>query len=174
MEGETVKRMVEKWQIKKIHALKNALKLQDDSYRKLICANYYPCTSSKDLTFSQATHFIENLERMAIDAGVWSRFDGKSQYEDLGKRRNMATPPQLRLIEGLWREVSIVLGAQNRKKALRSWLFGHFGVSDLRFLDDMNVRKVVFALKAMRERRDAKKNEVEKAVCFHDRSSDGF
>lgn len=171
---ETAKKMVEKGQIKKIHTLKSALKLQEASYRKLIYANYYPCTSSMELTFSQARDFIDNLERMAVESGVWSPNSGKSRYEELGKRGRMATPAQLRLIEGLWKEVSSVRGEHNRKKALRKWLSERFGVSDLRFIDDVNVRKVIFALKAMRDRKSAKQAEPEEGVCFHDRSSSGF
>jgi hypothetical protein len=149
MTEEKAVKMVEKGQIRRIHTLKTALKLQDEKYRKLIYANYYPCTSSKDLTFDQAVDFIKNLECMAIAEGVWAHYEGKSKFEELGRRSRMATPAQLRMIERIWKEVSVAGDEQMRQKALRIWLFNHFKVSDLRFLDTRIVRKVIHALRAM-------------------------
>ena len=56
-------------QIKKIHALKNALKLEDDLYREMLLP--FNAASSKDLTDYLAEIFIYQLESMALKMGVW-------------------------------------------------------------------------------------------------------
>jgi len=136
---------------KKIHALKNALKMSNEEYRKLINLNFYPATSSKELTDKQADRFIAGLEKMAIEKGVWTKYEGKGKYETLGGRAGMGTPKQLRLIEGLWKDVSVIKETKSRQKALRSWLHKRFGVSDLRFLNREVTSKVIYALTQMKK-----------------------
>jgi hypothetical protein len=153
VEGVAAKRKISKGQIKKIHALKHALQLSDDDYRKLIYVNFYPATSSKDLLVKQAEVFIENLEGMAIEKGVWTKQVGKLTYEDLGYREGMASPGQLRKIEVMWKNVSKHNGTRVRTRALRNWLQGHFGVSDLRFLTAARANDVIYALGQMEGRR---------------------
>lgn len=144
---ETGKRMIEKRQIKKIHTLKSVLQMTDERYRKVICANFCPAKSSKDLNCWQADFLINNLEAIAKDKGVWEDYGGKSTYEDLGHRIGMATPVQLRRIEVMWKEISRISRKERRRKALREWLFFYFKISDLRFIDKATVSKVIHALK---------------------------
>lgn len=172
-EGKAANKMIEGWQIKKIHALKGAMKMPDDYYRKLIYSNYHPHTSSKDLTLDQANHFIENLETMAVQAGAWNPYEGKSRFEELGARPGMATPAQLRLIEGIWKEVSNVRGEKKRKKALRAWIFKQFKVSDLRFIDNSVARKVIHVLKIMQQKRNEETHKIASDAFFHDRPYQG-
>jgi len=153
VEGVAAKRKISKGQIKKIHALKHALQLSDDDYRKLIYVNFYPANSSKRLSFEQAETFIKNLESMAIEKGVWTPYKGQSAYEDLGYREGMASPAQLRKIEAMWKDISGGGGGKARKKALRNWLNKYFGLSDLRFLSTARVNDVIHALGKMEGRR---------------------
>jgi hypothetical protein len=169
MEEIATKRMIEKGQIIKIHTLKNALKMDDDEYRKLIHVNFYPAISSKELSFAQAEIFIENLKRMAVEKDIWKDYKGKDTYEELSHREGMAAPKQLRMIEALWKGISKDRSVEKRKKHLRGWLNKYFGVSDLRFLDDVTVHRVIHALKQMH----AKKNPESPEGYFkvmHDRS----
>ena len=153
VEGIATRRDISNGQVKKIYALKNALQLSDDDYRKLIYVNFYPATSSKGLSFKQAEVFIENLERMAIEKGVWTKNIGKLTYEELGYREGMASPGQLRKIEVMWKNVSKHNGTRVRTRALRGWLQKHFGVSDLRFLIATRANDVIHALGQMEGRR---------------------
>jgi hypothetical protein len=146
-------RKIDKRQIRKIHALKNAIKLSEDKYRQLIYINFYPATSSKELTFDQANFFIKNLEDMAKETGVWKERKGCQTYEDLGYREKMASPKQLRMIEAIWKEISTVQSSKGREKALRDWLDNYFKVSDLRFLDRAITQKVIYTLKQMQTRK---------------------
>ncbi len=171
MEAAVVRKPIEKAQIKKIHALKNAMKMPDETYRKLLFEHYYPATSSKALTREQAEAFVNTLEEMAKALGVWIEHEGKLTHEKLGGRARMASPAQLRLIEALWKEVSRARGEKDRKKALRVWLLRTFKVSDIRFLDTETVKKVIHALLVMKERKMPETQESHSKPFFHDRSN---
>lgn len=155
---EAAKKMVDREQLKKIHTLKNAMKMPDDYYRKLIFINYYPATSSKSLSFEEAVSFISHLEKMAVERGVWKKHEGKQAFERLGYRKEMASPPQLRMISAIWKEVSTFDEDKKRVAGLRTFLLGRFKVSDLRFLDRRAAGKVIAALKGMQQRKSAQPN----------------
>ena len=155
---DTATKMVDKEQIKKIHALKNALKMPDDYYRKLIFINYYPAASSKDLTFEDARSFISQLEKKAVEKGVWKKHEGKQAFERLGHRNGMASPAQLRMIDAIWKEVSRFDDDKKKHTGLRTFLLSRFKVSDLRFLDRRAAGKVISALKGMQQRKSAQPN----------------
>ena len=150
--GELAQRTIQKEQIIKIHALKNTLKMPDEYYRKLIHINFYPATSSKELTFLQAETFIDYLKNLAIEKGVWIEKPGKLAYEELGHREGMAKPSQLRMIGAIWKDLNPNKSEKDRKGKLRGWLYKYFNVSDIKFLDDVKVHKVIHALKQMEAR----------------------
>lgn len=58
-------------QIKKIHALKGALKLDDDTYRAML-GGYGVKTSTK-LSITRADQLIADLEQKAVAAQVWEK-----------------------------------------------------------------------------------------------------
>lgn len=139
-------------QIKKVHALKNALGLDDDTYRQVLRSSLQ-ASSSKDLTAGQAEQLIEDLEGKAVAAGVWERKPYSQGYKHLSGRPGMATGRQLRMIQGIWAEVSRQRDPQRRARALRSFLEKIAKVTDLRFLDSEGASKVINALKTMQERK---------------------
>jgi len=140
-------------QIKKIHALINALAIDDDTYRTMLFERFQ-VNSSKKLSFIVAGLFINELETMALAAGVWEKRTGRKQrFNDLDGRAGMASPAQLRKVEALWAENSRVPEPQGRMKALRSFIYRVAGVSDLRFLDDDGAGKVLNALGTMDRKR---------------------
>ena len=58
--------MATTFQIRKIHALKNVIGMDDDLYRDMLIS--FDVTSSKDLTFTEAAIFVDifdNLHQMA-------------------------------------------------------------------------------------------------------------
>jgi len=132
-------------QIKRIHALKGALKLTDLQYRAAL--EFHHVFSSKQLTEAQADLFIIELEREAVAGGRWERPWRK--YQNLAGRRGMATPRQLRMIEAMWAGVSRAGSAAEREAALNVFLRRFEiagGMADIRFYD---VRRIVAALRAM-------------------------
>ena len=93
--------MATTFQIRKIHALKNVIGMDDDLYREMLMS--FDVTSSKDLTFTEAAIFVDILEDKAVAINKWIKQPKK--YADLNRTENMASDAQLRMIEGLWRDV---------------------------------------------------------------------
>jgi hypothetical protein len=137
-------------QVKKIHTLKSLLDVSDETYRQML--SNYKVTTSKDLSFDQADGLIQIYEHFAIKDGLWSREGYRDKYETLCGRIGMATPSQLRMVEGIWTELYPEPDEKRRDTALRHYLFRFFKVSDLRFLDGETVNKVLYALKQMQAR----------------------
>ena len=134
-------------QVKLIHTLKGALRLDDATYREMLAGRFRK-TTSKDLTHSEAADLIREMEAHAVSQGVWRRKEKK--YDRFGGRPGFASPKQLRMIEGMWKDVSRAATAEDRALALRHFLLRIVGVEDLRFLEPEHVRKVVNALKTMK------------------------
>ncbi len=134
-------------QIKLIHTLKGALGLDDATYREMLAARFRK-TTSKDLLHSEAADLIREMEAHAVSQGVWRRKEKK--YDRFGNRSGFASPKQLRMIEGMWKDVSRAATVEDRAIALRHFLLRIVGVEDLRFLEPEHVRKVVNALKSMK------------------------
>jgi hypothetical protein len=141
--------MVTANQVKKIHTLKSLLNVREETYRRML-GNYNVATS-KALSFHQANEFIQLLEHFARKKGLWENYAEK--HEKLSCRTGMATPAQLRMIEGIWAELYPET-ERKRATALRTYLFRFFKVSDLRFLDAEKVNKVLHALKQMKARKE--------------------
>src|SRR6185369_7129266 len=82
-------------QVKKIHALKNVLNLDDNNYRVALF-NACGFETSKAMSMKDAADFIDDLQAKAVAAGVWETRQPKSKkFDDLDNRRGvMATPPQ--------------------------------------------------------------------------------
>lgn len=139
-------------QVKKIHALKNAMDIDDDLYR-FILGDMFQVASSKELDKHQAGRLIEEMEAKAVELGRWERRpDKRERFRNLARRAGMASPEQLRKIEAMWSEVSRVPQPEERTKALRHFIERVAKVSDLRFLDIEGAGKVLNALKAMQSR----------------------
>ena len=81
-------------QIKKIHALKGALRLDDDTYRDILSG--YGVKSSTKLTIERADELIADLEDKAVAAGVWEKRDRAKA------KRRLGDDPQTLKIQGLW------------------------------------------------------------------------
>jgi len=131
-------------QNKKIHALKNALGLDDAVYREILAG--FGVSTSRALTFSGGEELIERLERDALEIGAWRKIPSKKI--GTGYREGFATPKQLDMIAALWAEVSTA-PADKREAALRKFVTRQAKVTDLRFLRAGDASRVICALKAM-------------------------
>lgn len=78
--------MVTTFQIKKIHTLKNLIGMGDDLYREILKS--FDVQTSKNLTFTEASIVIENLEERAIALNKWVKQSKK--YAGLNRTNNMA------------------------------------------------------------------------------------
>ncbi|MEW5745248.1 MAG: regulatory protein GemA [Nitrospirota bacterium] len=145
---------IDKRQIRLIHTLKSALKLADDNYRARVQEVHGFSGTSKDLTSDEAEQLIKALEAEAVARGAWQRRTSrKSKYEDLGERSGMASPKQLRMIEAMWKDVCRYHAEDERARALRSFLFKRFKVSDPKFITSRQASKIIFSLENMRGQR---------------------
>ena len=147
----------------KIHIAAKALKLSDTIYRDILRANTGK-ESSKDLNPREAAKVLEHFKALgwvatrrmggSRTAPTGPRFPvtlstskGRLRFNDLGVRIGMATPAQLRKIEAMW-----MTGTNIREKtdqALRHFLKNKFSVSDLRFIEQWQVRRIISTIEGM-------------------------
>ncbi|OHD21153.1 MAG: hypothetical protein A2Y38_10085 [Spirochaetes bacterium GWB1_59_5] len=94
-------------QIKKIHALKNALGMDDDTYREALKA--YKVKSSTRLSIVAADTFIADLESKAVHAGVWEKRPAKAAFPRVPSPESrvpkLADDAQSKKIRALWLEL---------------------------------------------------------------------
>lgn len=150
-------------QVKKIHALKTALSLSDETYRVLL-QDGFTVTSSKELSFEDAEILIREMENKAVSIGVWEKRSGCDQTGRDHSRPGMATASQIRKIKMLWGEVTTAQDESSRQRALRSFLERVVKVSDLRFLEVAAASKVINALKQMQARKAKTTHELSTAL----------
>ena len=134
-------------QIRKIHTIKSRLGLDEDLYREMLMS-FGVCTS-KDLTFTEAAVLLDILENKAVERNLWKKQPKK--YEDMDRRDKMATPPQLRMIKGKWRDICYVNNDEIATKSLRKFLKTKFKVDDIRFLTKAKANKVIQAIKGIKK-----------------------
>ena len=122
-------------QIRKIHTLKNILDLDDDLYIEMLMS--FGVRSSKELTYTEAAIFLEILEDKAEERNLWEKRAKK--YSNLNRAGKMATQSQLRMIEGLWREICYYDTDTFARKS-------KFKVDDIMFLTKTKASKVIQAI----------------------------
>jgi phage gp16-like protein len=125
-------------QIKQIHTLINVLGLDDELYRDML-ASFGVC-SSKDLTVTEAQIFIEILN----DKVKSTKINCHKKYDDFYSRDEiMATPPQLRKIEAIWKDISNHTSKKELQKSLRTFLYNRFHISDIRFMTKSRASAII-------------------------------
>jgi phage gp16-like protein len=128
----------------KIHIAKKELGLDDETYRQAI-QNLTGKRSAADLTNEQILKCIRHFK----DLG-WVPKAKPKKYDDQKGDIYSATPGQKRKVEVLWHNI---YRGNFETKHLRQFLWKHFKVSDIRFLDKDKAYDVIEALKAMQMRR---------------------
>ena len=134
-------------QIRKIHALKNILGLDNDLYIEMLMS--FGVQSSKNLTYTEAALFLEILEDKAEEHNLWKK--QRKKYADLNRSNDMATQAQLRMIEGIWREICYYDTDKFARKSLRKFLKSKFKVDDIMFLSKHTAIKVIQAISKMKK-----------------------
>lgn len=81
-------------QIKKIHAIKGALKLDDETYRAMLSG--YGVKSSTKLSIARADELIADIEQKAVAVGVWEKRNSTRAGSRIGD------DPQTMKIRALW------------------------------------------------------------------------
>jgi len=96
-------------QIKKIHALKNSIRLNEDNYRALLFR--FGAESSKELSKNEAVNFIKELTQLEKEIKSRNTEKKPTGVHSTGRliyfnRREKATDNQIDYIAGLWIKVS--------------------------------------------------------------------
>lgn len=139
-----------------IHQLRKKLGIDDDLYREMLQATYR-VNSSKDLTYKQAGHLLNDLTKKGEAAGVWQRRPksfNKYKYNNMGYRDGMASAKQLRMIEAMWADYSVFKDPQEREEALRNFISKRFEVSDIKFIDVKTASKIIKTLQVMKKQKE--------------------
>lgn len=86
-------------QIQKIHILKSALKIDEETYRDTLGG--FGCKSSKDRSFTidKADELIKDLEAKAVAAGVWEK---RKPARKAKAMRRLADDPQSKMLRAYW------------------------------------------------------------------------
>lgn len=155
-------------QIKRIHTIIHVLQIDDDTYRAAL-SERFNVASCKDLSINQAQAFIKELENISIAVERDNHYPAEKQperFSELDNRPGMASPQQLRKIEAMWQDVSVVSEQNARGRALRQFVQRVAGVADMRFLDSEGAGKIINALNAMKRRgkNSAKEPKPKKAI----------
>lgn len=137
---------ITKFQIRKIHFLKNLLGIDEETYREMLRS--FDVSSSKNLTYTEAKILLEILEDNAEKANLWVKRGLK--YDDPTRAPFMASGAQRRMIEGLWRELSYKDNDIFAKQSLRKFLKQKFNVEDTSFLTKEKATKVIQAITLMK------------------------
>lgn len=136
-------------QIKKLHALRRALGLDEPTYRAVL--ERFGAVSSKDLSPRALASCIEQLEAHAVCTGVWQARGGAPAPR---KRPGAASDAQLRLVAVLWKQVSRQETEAARKAALDKLVKRITGKPKLAWCGQRDVEKLVSALEAMGAKRE--------------------
>ena len=128
----------------KIHIAKKELALSDEVYRDVL-SSLFKVHSSSCLTDRQAIKLINIFREKG-----WVPKSKPKKYDDQRGDIYSATPKQKRLVEVLWHNV---YRGNEETLHLRQFLFNHFKVSDIRFLDKDKAHRAIEALKAMTRKR---------------------
>lgn len=151
--------MINSMQIKKIHALKNQLKWDEEQYRGFLMEQGDGfARSCKDLSEAEAARLIKMMETEAVKGGVWNLPRGdKTKYSGMDGRQGMASAKQLRYIDGLWAEVSYAMNHGQRAAALGWFLHRITGVQKMEFVTSAQAHKVLAALQKMKDKKEERK-----------------
>ena len=135
-------KMIEKWQVVRVHVLKNNAGLSDEDYRALLSG--YGAGSCKKLSYAEANELIRVLVKMAPAKRP------ALKYDDVGFRRGFATPKQLRMLEAMWAEVSVFREPRRRDEAYLVFLRNRFNRISPLHIEEQMVQRIKACLEAMK------------------------
>ena len=139
----------------KIHIAKKELGLEDETYREAL-NSMFKVQSSKDLNDRQAVILINHFKSLGwVQTSKQYAVGSKQQkkYADSPRDPYDASGAIKRKIEAMWHDL---YRGNEEKRHLRQWLWNHFRVSDVQFLDKRKAYDAVEALKSMSRHRESK------------------
>lgn len=139
--------MATAFQIKKIHTLKSLLGIDEDLYRQML--SEFSVESSKKLSYEEAAVFIDLLENNAESLGIWKIKPKK--YEGMNRSNSLVSESQLRMIEGVWREICYFDNDEFADKSLRKYLAVKFKVFDMKNITKAKASKIIQGILAMKK-----------------------
>ena len=128
----------------KIHIAKKELGLDEETYRDVLNSEC-GVRSAKFLSNEQALKVIRRFQNSG-----WTPKSKPKKFDDQKGNIYSATPAQKRKIEVMWHDL---YRGNSETKHLRQFLWNHFKVSDIRFLDKDKAYDVIEGLKVMQKRR---------------------
>lgn len=126
-------------QVAYLYALKKQLAITDEDYRYLL-----ETAAGVDSTNDLDPEGMDKVLKLLEDLG---EIPPRPPAPDYGNRPGMASPKQLRYLEGLRREIY-----GDKTACFQDWLEKHFMVTHIRFLDKKTAGKVIEGLKAMQKK----------------------
>lgn len=134
----------------KIKIAQKQLGIEDAHYRDILYRKFR-VHSSKSLSDNQALVLIHHFKALGWVPACAKASAGKpKKYDDQKGDAYSASPAIKRKIEAMWHDF---YRGNDETKHLRQWLFNHFKVSDINFLDRRAAYDAVEALKQMQGRR---------------------
>jgi len=128
----------------KIHIAKRDLGLDEETYRGAL-EGQTGKRSAAEMTNDQ----IAKCLRHFVSLG-WIPKSKPKKFDDQKGDIYSATPAQKRKIEVMWHDI---YRGNSETKHLRQFLWNHFKVSDIRFLDNDKAYQAIEALKSIQNRR---------------------
>ena len=128
-------------QIKIIHVAKNQLKIDDDLYRSML-RQWFDAASSKELTYEQASTFINELKKKGFKIKRSGRRLRGIKSPNLIQ---LASPQELKLIEHLKQDIR-----WQYHDGFKRWIKRRFGIERIKTRKE--AQKIIEGLKAMRNR----------------------
>lgn len=133
-------------QLKKIHALRSDLRINEENYRSLLsayhCLNDGSVETSAELSVHQASTLINALEHM-IDRSPEVR------------SRVYASDRQLKLMFALWHTITGIRDTTGTRKSLQAFLEHHFHIHDINHIPKKKMPKIIYPLSIMARQRGA-------------------
>ena len=132
-------------QIKKIHILKSALKIDEETYRATLAGYGAKSSKGRSFTIGKADELIQDLVEKAVVAGVWEK-------RKPGRKAQATKPldddPQVRKIRQLWIELTQAGKVRNASEAaMNKYVQRMTGVAHAKWLDVAQASTVIEALK---------------------------
>lgn len=147
--------------IKKIKAMTRAMNMDRQTYLAALLP--FGVESCKALGDRKAGEFIAKLEPQAIKMGVWESTSGKrkkalpyAEYE--GREWPSATPKQLRMLAGMWKDVSRAKTEKERKTALDKFTKRITGVDKFDWIEHKHVAMMKKAMDEMLKTQNERKS----------------
>ncbi|MGO4523972.1 regulatory protein GemA [Microvirga sp. 2MCAF35] len=136
-----------KKQVALLHVAKKELGFSDEAFMSALCCYGGGVVSSGNLDQRGFDRLLVYFEALGFVSN--KRKPRPAQKSGFGHRKGMATPAQVELIQGLWRDWN----GSDDAAALGRWLEKSYGVSALRFLKQNEAGKAITGLRAMVRRR---------------------